>query len=100
MNLPDLEIGRGPRHTTLGDVAAGVHVADRRSDHLDTPPSHHPHTPRQHAMHDPLTGLPNRIMLKHALLAATAPTAVRHPVGLCQLDIDGFTAINHTLGHD
>ena len=52
---------------------------------------------RHQALHDPLTGLPNRTLLFErldaALLAETAP-------GVCYLDLDGFTEVNDTLGHD
>ncbi len=49
------------------------------------------------AHHDPLTGLANRALfferLDEALRAGSA-------VGVCYLDLDGFKAINDTLGHD
>ena len=52
---------------------------------------------RHQALHDPLTGLPNRTLfferLDAALLAGTGP-------GVCYLDLDGFTEVNDTLGHD
>lgn len=45
---------------------------------------------------DPLTGLPNRSMLKerieHSLQAA-------RPAGLILIDLDGFKGVNDTLGH-
>lgn len=104
MSVPELEIDRDPRDTAGGgDVAAGAPVAGHPGDNLHTPPSlpmPHPHPPRRHTMHDPLTGLPNRALLRNALLAALSPAAAQRPVGLCHLDVDGFTAINHTLGHD
>ncbi|MGH3360015.1 MAG: putative bifunctional diguanylate cyclase/phosphodiesterase, partial [Nocardioidaceae bacterium] len=52
---------------------------------------------RHQAQHDPLTGLPNRTLFFDRLDAAlTAPGQV----GVCYLDLDGFKAINDTLGHD
>ncbi|GAA4588369.1 diguanylate cyclase (GGDEF)-like protein/PAS domain S-box-containing protein [Actinoplanes octamycinicus] len=48
------------------------------------------------ASHDPLTGLPNRLMIA-AHLDKVFATAGR--VGLCYLDLDGFKRINDTLGH-
>ncbi|WIM94337.1 EAL domain-containing protein [Actinoplanes oblitus] len=48
------------------------------------------------AGHDPLTGLPNRVMIA-AHLDKVFATAGR--VGLCYLDLDGFKRINDTLGH-
>ncbi|MDT7581889.1 MAG: diguanylate cyclase [Pseudonocardiales bacterium] len=53
------------------------------------------------AMHDPLTGLPNRAhlldQLGSALTAGTAPQTGR--VVLLLLDLDGFKYINDGLGH-
>ena len=52
---------------------------------------------RHQALHDPLTGLPNRTLfferLDAALLGGAGP-------GVCYLDLDGFTEVNDTLGHD
>ena len=52
---------------------------------------------RHQASHDPLTGLPNRTLfferLETALDTGDAP-------GVCYLDLDGFKAVNDTLGHD
>jgi len=55
---------------------------------------------RQHeAMHDPLTGLGNRLALRLAGndLIRRAPN--RTAAALVLLDLDGFKAINDTLGH-
>jgi diguanylate cyclase (GGDEF)-like protein/PAS domain S-box-containing protein len=49
------------------------------------------------ALHDPLTGLPNRTLFFGRLDAALR--ADRAP-GVCYLDLDGFKAVNDTLGHD
>jgi diguanylate cyclase (GGDEF)-like protein len=50
------------------------------------------------AMHDPLTGLGNRLKFQHdldlALLEAPAHTAVLY------VDLDGFKAVNDASGHD
>lgn len=52
------------------------------------------------AFHDPLTGLPNRLLLQDRALQAMAD-AERHGQGLAvvYLDLDGFKPINDKLGH-
>ncbi|MFC6017358.1 putative bifunctional diguanylate cyclase/phosphodiesterase [Plantactinospora solaniradicis] len=55
---------------------------------------------RHQASHDPLTGLPNRTLFFDRLAEVFAGAQPDDRVGLCFLDLDGFKAINDTLGHD
>ena len=59
---------------------------------------------RHQALHDPLTGLPNRALFVERLHAAFDPAsgaaATGARIGLCYLDLDGFKVINDSLGHD
>lgn len=56
---------------------------------------------RQHiehlALHDPLTGLPNRASFSHQL---SAGIHAGNPFALLFIDIDGFKPVNDNFGHD
>ena len=59
---------------------------------------------RFHATHDPLTGLPNRMLfnqrLAEAMLESTqAPDRRRRRYAVLFLDLDGFKWVNDSLGH-
>jgi diguanylate cyclase (GGDEF)-like protein/PAS domain S-box-containing protein len=52
------------------------------------------------AMHDALTGLPNRRMLNSKLYEAVARACrTDHPLAVLFIDLDGFKPINDTYGH-
>ncbi|MFI7487615.1 putative bifunctional diguanylate cyclase/phosphodiesterase [Micromonospora echinaurantiaca] len=55
---------------------------------------------RFQALHDPLTGLPNRTLFFETLGRIFDAAVPEHRVGICFLDLDGFKAINDSLGHD
>ncbi|HEV2924177.1 MAG TPA: EAL domain-containing protein [Solirubrobacteraceae bacterium] len=52
---------------------------------------------RHHALHDPLTGLPNRVLFLDRLGHALKRTADH--VAVVLLDIDNFKLVNDSLGH-
>ena len=54
---------------------------------------------RYQALHDPLTGLPNRALFLERLQAAFDGATDGTRIGLCYLDLDGFKVINDSLGH-
>jgi diguanylate cyclase (GGDEF)-like protein len=56
------------------------------------------------ALHDALTGLPNRVLFERELERALTTTTTteqgaEHPIGVGMMDLDRFKMINDTLGH-
>lgn len=57
---------------------------------------------KHQVMHDPLTGLPNRVYLRDRLeraLSSHQRTPDKHPFALLYLDVDRFKLFNDSLGH-
>ncbi|HEY8602560.1 MAG TPA: diguanylate cyclase, partial [Thermomicrobiales bacterium] len=55
---------------------------------------------RHQALHDTLTGLPNRALFLDRLVGALARRTRREErLGVCFIDLDGFKAVNDRFGH-
>ena len=54
---------------------------------------------RYEATHDELTSLPNRTLFAERLERVLGSGDAQRRFGLCYLDIDGFKAVNDSLGH-
>jgi diguanylate cyclase (GGDEF)-like protein len=52
------------------------------------------------ALHDALTGLPNRVLLEDRIkISLRRASRMQQKVGICFIDLDHFKNINDTLGH-
>lgn len=71
--------------TARDQAEQALRAAERRFRHL--------------AWHDALTGLPNRTQFTHRLQTAITTATAGERLGVCCLDLDGFDAINDSLGH-
>lgn len=84
-HLQAVKLGDG-LGVTVRDITTARHAAERI---------------RHQAMHDSLTGLTNRAGYELALAAAIAEAeSLGQSTALALIDVDGFKAINDTLGHD
>lgn len=82
---------RDPSGTIIGAVGAAVDITERKAAEERT---------RHLALHDPLTGLPNRALLNDRLAQAVERARRRRErVAVMLLDLDRFKAVNDALGH-
>lgn len=87
LNLTEIRVGRERCFTSIIRDVTERKLADARMQHL--------------AHYDGLTGLPNRALFYDRLtMALSLAKRNRHEVALLFLDLDGFKAVNDTLGHD
>src|SRR5690606_6372721 len=55
---------------------------------------------RHQALHDPLTGLPNRLQFESHLARDLGQRRPNVPIALLMLDLDRFKHVNDTFGHE
>lgn len=82
---------RGLTGSAEGYLTLFTDITDRkiREEHL-----------QHQALHDPLTALPNRLLLEDRFILAIAQAKrTKHHVALFFLDLDGFKEVNDCFGH-
>jgi diguanylate cyclase (GGDEF)-like protein/PAS domain S-box-containing protein len=91
-----LESRWSPAFDVTGAVAGAVGTLADVTDRIES------RRDLQHrAQHDPLTGLPNRILLEDRFAMALAQAARDDcHVGVLYVDLEGFKRVNETCGHD
>ena len=85
----------------VGDVGADGEVRWIGALAVDVTSQHEREAALSHqASHDPLTGLPNRVLLLDRLdVAVSIASRLGSPVAVLTLDLDGFKAVNDEHGH-
>lgn len=82
---------RDPSGQVVGAVGAAIDITARKRAEEEA---------RRLALHDPLTGLPNRVLLLDRVGQALARARREaHHVAVMLIDLDGFKEVNDTLGH-
>lgn len=85
---------------------SGVQLSDKTGESLwlfvDITAMKHQHDVIERiAFHDPLTGLPNRLLLSDRMEQALAQAErSQHMLAVCYLDLDGFKPVNDNYGHE
>ena len=104
LHTPRETLNDALRVVRLSCDASLVQVArafDRRMTELNTELATERETLSYQALHDPLTGLPNRVLLYDRISQAMlASRRTSRPFAILAIDLDGFKAVNDTLGHD
>jgi diguanylate cyclase (GGDEF)-like protein/PAS domain S-box-containing protein len=87
-----------PRGYSAGDVGFLQSLANVLADAFDRQATED--EIRHRALHDPLTGLPNRVLFGDRLEQALARLRRRHELtAILFLDVDNFKLVNDSLGH-
>jgi diguanylate cyclase (GGDEF)-like protein/PAS domain S-box-containing protein len=88
--------------TTIADLTDNPGIAGRLLTTRDVTDRKYLEEQLRHdALHDPLTGLGNRLLFHDRLSHAVAASARNpHAIAVLMLDLDGFKDVNDTLGHD
>ncbi len=82
---------------TLADVAAAYILNAQAREELSDAADHF----RQSSLHDPLTGLPNRVLFRERLEHAVQRTMRAETVlAVLFADLDGFKTVNDLYGHE
>jgi diguanylate cyclase (GGDEF)-like protein len=104
LNTPRDVISEGLRAVRMSCDASHVQVArafDTRMAELSRDLATERETLMHQAFHDPLTGLPNRVLLfdriNQAILASRRNAGT---FAILAIDLDGFKSVNDSLGHD
>ena len=85
----------------LGRRNENGHIADIRGVLRDITQTYlHEQQITHLALHDALTGLPNRVLLEDRIkIALRLAERKQHKVGVCFIDLDHFKVVNDSLGH-